>query len=602
MQIQCMIPLNLGRIPPVRDRLLPFLADVRGYTSGAFRADLLAGLAVAVFAIPQAMAYAMLAGVAPVYGLYAAVVMSIVAALWGSSPYVNTGPTNSAALLTAAALLPLAPLDNPMPVVATLCLLVGAIRLVMGLARLGRLLDFVPESAFLGFTVGAGLLIAMGQLHHFLGVLPPESAWFPARMAETAARAGETDPAALLIGLGTLVIMLGLNHRFRVFPVALVAIGLAALAAWLLHDRHPVRIVADIAAIPRGLPVFAPPLLDADLVRALLPAAFAISVIGLIEAASIGQTLALRNNQRLDVNQEFVGQGLSHLAGAFLSAIPGSGSFSRSLLIETSGGKTRLANVFFGVATLGAMLAVPHLLEWIPVSALSGLLIYIGIRLVDVPRLRRVLATSVSDSIIMVLTFGVTVFYRIEYGIFVGVAGAALVHLHRARELQLVEYQPDDSGRVTEKPCRRPEDTVPGDVVALGVSGDLFYGISSALRDQLDQVIEERHPRHLILRMRRAYSIDYSCWSVLFDLAAHLEQLGGRLYLCGIRPDFEPIVRQAGLGNPLTPERLYPATASPFEAFDRCLDAVLADPQLEGPTAARWRRYRAGHHPSPPAP
>lgn len=568
---------------------IPFARDLRTYSAASFRSDLMAGVTVAVFAVPQAMAYAMLAGVAPVYGLYAAVVMSIVAALWGSSPYVNTGPTNSAALLTAAALAPFVLLPDHMAYIATLGLLVGVIRLTMGLARFGSLLDFVPQSAFLGFTVGAGLLIGMGQLHHLFGVSAPESAWFPARMSETLENIRHVNPPALIIGLVTLGIMLVFNYRAKKFPVALFAIGCSGLVAWLLRDDLPVQTVRDVAAIPYGLPSPSMPLLDFAIIKTLMPAALAIAVIGLIEAASIGQTLAVRRGERLDVNQEFIGQGLSQIVGSFLSAIPGSGSFSRSLLIEASGGVTRFANVFFGIATMGALLMIPRLLEWIPISALAGLLIYIGIKLIDIPRIRRVFATSTSDSSMLIITFLVTVFYRIEYGIFAGIVGAALIHLHRTRELQLVEYIPTPSGRIAELPYGAHMPHEPCEIVALGISGDLYYGVSSALRNQLHDIIASQRPRHLVLRMRRAYSIDYSCWSVLFDMAEHLKKTGGSLYLCGIRPDFQTIIRQARMQDVLPPERIFPATDSPFQAFDRCLGTIVTTNTFSDARSVSWK-------------
>jgi SulP family sulfate permease len=572
------------------------LRDVRGYSARKLLADTLSGVTVAVFAVPQAMAYAMLAGVAPVYGLYAAVVMSIVAALAGSSPYVNTGPTNSASLLAAAAVLPLAGQAEPIAIMATLCLMVGLLRLLMGLARMGSLLDFVSESAVLGFTVGAGTLIALGQLHHLLGVPAPEATWFPARIAETLGHAGHLQAPALIVGLATLGGMLLFAKRARRFPVALIVLGLAALAAWSFEGSPRLAIVRDIAEIPAHLPGLTPPLLKADLLRSLLPAAAAIAVIGLIEAASIGQALALRRDERLDVNREFVGQGLSQIAGAFFDAIPGSGSFSRSLLIESSGAATRFANVIFGVATAAALLLIPRALEWIPIAALSGLLAYIGIRLCDVRRIRRVFSTSAPDALVMTLTFAVTVFHRIEFGIFAGILAGALVHLHRTRELQLVEYVPTPSGRIAEVPFDEDRCHEPCDLVALGISGDLYYGISSTLRNRLSDILREQRPRHLVLRMRRAYSIDYSCWSALFDIAEQLQKIGGRLYLCGIRPDFEPIIRLADMQSILPPERIFPATDSPFEAFDRCMASILTESTPAGPRGAAWQTHL---HPAP---
>lgn len=581
-------------------RAAPLRQNLSAYVHAHLRADLIAGSTVAAFAVPQAMAYAMLAGVPPIHGLYTAIVMSIVAALMGSSAFVNSGPTNSAALLTAAALMPFAGRPDYMGYIATLGLLAGLIRLAMGLAKMGVLLDFVPESAFLGFTIGAGLLISMGQLHHLISVAPSDAAWFPARLWETANGFSETNSAALCIGLATLVVMLLFNGRCRKLPVALLAMGSAAIAAWLLRDHHPVQTVRDVATIPFGLPALSVPLLDIQTMRDLLPAAFAIAVIGLIEAASIGQTLALRRNQRIDVNQEFIGQGASQIAGAFLSCIPGSGSFSRSLLIETSGGVTRFANVYFGLATMIAVLAIPRLLEWIPVSALAGLLLYIGLQLVDLPRLRRVLATSTADSAILITTFLITVFYRIEYGIFAGMIGAALIHLHRTRQLQLVEYIPAANGRLAECSYENSAPHEPAEIVALGISGDLYYGLASSLRDQLTRILDTQHPRHLVLRVRRAYSIDYSCWSVLFDIADYQKIKGGRLYLCGVRPDVQTLVRQAGMEDVLPDDSFFPATESPFQAFDRCIASILPRCEnMQDPHRVNWYNRSGTVDPAP---
>ena len=561
-------------------QLFSFTQNLRRYDNDALRGDLQAGLTVAVVAIPQTMAYAMLAGVAPVYGLYAAIIMASVAAWWGSSRFLNTGPTNTAALLTAAALAPLAPVEDKMALVCVITLLVGLMRLLMGLARFGQLADFVPESALLGFTVGAGILIALGQLHHLLGVPPPAAPSCPGRFLETLGAVPGADPAALLTGLFTLAVMFFFGKRARRFPAALLAIGLAALAARFLEGVHPLRTVRDLAALPRGWPELVFPHAPAEVWIALLPSALAIAVIGLIEAASIGQVLALRHQERIDLNREFTAQGLSQILAAFFGAIPGSGSFSRSRLVEQSGGRTRLAHLYFSLAIAALLLLAPGILEWIPVASLAGLLIYIGLRLVDIHRIQRVFSTSATDTVILLLTFFITVFGRIEYGIFAGVAGAALVHLQRARELRLVEYLPDGPGRLEERPYEPGAVHPAGALVAVGVSGDLFYGLSMALRDQLRAIIETQQPRHLVIRVRRAYSIDYSCWSVLFDLADAFQGQGGRVYLCGVRPDYQRIIRQAGMESVLPEGQIFPATRAPFEAFANCLRALPGLPPV----------------------
>ncbi|HMP95645.1 MAG TPA: SulP family inorganic anion transporter [Kiritimatiellia bacterium] len=569
----------------------PFTADIQRYNGSALRGDLQAGVTVAVFAIPQVMAYALLAGVPVAYGFYAAVIMSITAALWGSSPFVNTGPTNTAALLTAAALAPLLPTGNLVEIVCTLALMVGVIRLLMGLMKMGRLMAFVPESAMLGFTAGVGVLIALSQLHFILGVDAPLETWFPARLAATLSCIEDIDLITAGIGFGVLVIMTLLDKKARKVPIAMITMVATGILAWWMRESHPLPMIRTISETSFGWPNLVVPSHDVELWRNLAPSALAIAMIGLMEAVSIGQTLALKRRQELDVNQEFTGQGIAQIVTAFFQGFPGSGSFSRSLLIELSGGQTRFSNVIFGIATAGILLIGASFLGWIPVSALSGLLLFIGIRLIDPARLKQVFQTSASEGAILALTFIITVFVRIEYGIFSGIIAAALLHMHRTRSLHLVEFVPDAEGRLHEIPYQAGASHTSSAVVVTGLSGDLYYGASTNLRGQLEAIIRDQQPKHLVVRLRRANSIDYSCWHALLHVAETLHQTGGAMYLCGIRPDYQRIIAQSGMNTFLPPERLFAATAAPFEAFEYCLRTIM--PQLSGehPAKQAWERY-----------
>ena len=569
----------------------PFLEDLEGYRPGLLRRDLLAGLTVTVFAVPQAMAYAMLAGVPAVNGIYAAIVMSIVAALWGSSPFVNTGPTNSAALLTAAAMIPWLTHPHMLQIVYALTLLAGLLRLVMGLMRLGRVVDFVPESAFLGFTFGAGVLIALGPIHLLLNVDPSTSVWLPARVWDALRMIPHANPFSVAIGLGVALLTMALRMFSRRIPAALTAILLAAAFTEWVVPGQGVRLVRDLAPVPSGLPRFAMPHFDLPILVNLLPAALALAVVGLIEAVSIGQTLALRHGQSLNVNQEFVGQGLSHVVGAFFQGIPGSASFARSKLVEQAGGQTRCANVFFGLCLLAIVLLVPGLLNRIPVAALAGLLIYIGISLIDLPRAARVWATCTSDAYVLAATFLTTVLVRVEYGIFVGIGGAALMHVNRSRILHMDELLPTGEGGFDEVPYGEPLGHEPSDVVAVELAGDLTYGVAGAFRSQLKQIIAAQRPRFLILRVRHAYSIDYSCWSVLFDIAEAFHAGGGSLYLCGVRPDIDAVIDQARMRDVLPREHIFTQDAAIYQAFAACLQAANTQLGHSRVLAAPWRRY-----------
>jgi len=571
--------------------LPPLLREWRDYSLRAFRCDAQAGVTVAVFAVPQVMAYAMLAGLAPVQGLYAAILMSVVAALWGSSPYVNTGPTNSSALLTAAALAS-CPGGDPVTVLLSLTVMVGLFRVAAGGFRLGWIIRYVPESAFLGFTLGAGVLIAIGQTHHLLGVPAPSIQWVPARLVETLRRLPEAGWAPLLTGLGVLTAMLLLDRFARRWPVAVLAVAGAAGVAALLGPEAGIRLVRDLAPISGDLPHFGFRIAGIDQIAELFPAAVALAVIGLMEAISIGEHLAIKNRKPLNINQEFVGQGLSQIATAFFQGFPGSGSFSRSALIEQVGGQTAGANVVFGVVLVAGVLGCPGLLGLIPVAALAGLLVYVGLKLVDVRRIRRVFDTSRTDVCVMIVTFIVTVFVNIQYGLFAGVVTGVLLYVNRGSGLRAYELVPEGMKLYGERPYEGDVSHERSDVVAVALHGDLFFGAAQVLREQLGAIAREQKPSHLILRMRRVYSIDYSCWNALFDFAEAFHEQGGKLYICGVREDVGRVIRDAGMDRVLAPDQIYASSPVPFQAFDAAVRRVLGELPSDATLGPAWDAHR----------
>ena len=579
---------------PPKDRVdpFPFRHTLKGYSLPKFRGDLMAGMTVAVFAIPQAIAYGILADVPPIYGLYAAMVGSIVAALWGSSPHVNTGPTNSASLMTAAALAAFTPSEYRLQILFLLTLMVGVIRLLMGLFRMGGLVHFVPESAFLGFTVGVGSMIALGRLHHFLGVPNSTATWFPRQVWDKLSILPEANPHAVGIGAFSFGLMYAFRKQGKRFPFALLAIGISLVyARWM--PGCDVMLVRDIQAVPRGFPEFTSPFFSGwiEIVPVLLPAALAVALVGLIEAVSIGQVLAVKHRRHLNFNQEFFGQGLAMIATAFFQGLPGSGSFSRSALIEASGGVTRLANVLFGLATALSILLLPGLINLIPAASLAGLLMFIGVRLVDSRRIKRVWRTSRMDVMVMVTTALVTILVKIEYGIFTGIMLAALLLLNKSRVLHVQEILPSPDGSFEERPYTTGSRHEPSAVVALSVQGDLSYGVAHELMEQLNEIARVQEPEVIVIRTRRAFSIDYSCWNAIFEFACGFREQGGKVYLCGIDPSVQTTIRDARAHKWLPEDQLFPASEVMLESFRTAMrqaaDAV-SNPEAVAPVWRDW--------------
>lgn len=572
-----------------------------------WRADAVAGLTVAVFAIPQAMAYAVLAGLPPVHGLYAAIVMSIAAALWGSSPFVNAGPTNTAALLTAAALSPLVTTGQVTPLagVFVLGLLAGGIRILMGLLRMGWLIRFVPVPAFLGFIAAAELLIAFGQLHELLGVPVPTAVLAPLRIVEVLMHLPQTDFRAMTLGLGTCG-LLWLGGRYaKKLPMALIAALLAAFTApWLerfFPDAQKILLVRDIAPVPSALPTLQLYFPSLEIWWAVLPGACAVAVIGLIEAVSIGQNLAHKHKSELNFNQEFFGQGVAQLGSALFGGVPGSGSFSRSALLEDSGAKTPFANIFFAIFTATVLLLTPRIIEQIPLAALAGLLFYTGLKLFNPAAIVQVWRTSRPDFAVLAITFLVTFCGKIEWGFFVGIAVAMAIFLSQARQLQLFELVPTPRtpgarGTRFEEIAYTPgSQHEPSGVVALTLHGDLFFGLAHELRTQLAEINRLQSPRYIVLRTRRAHSIDYSCWKALFDFAQLFRQSGGTLILTGVREDLKNVIENAQMQHVFPADCIVAPTESAWGAFEYGLEQIGRQLEDDSSLSPPWREYFQRH-------
>ncbi len=580
---------------PERISLRP-LASCPRPTPATLRADFQAGLTVAIFAVPQALAYAKLAGVPPVNGLYCAVVMAFVASLFGSSPFLNTGPTNTAALLLASVIAPFAARATPatvLPMIWQFTLLVGVLRLALGLLKAGPLVRLVPEHAILGFVTAANLLIALGQFNELLGVAAPRGNTLHKLVA-----LGQSLPLAqwpaLAVGLLTLALMLGFDRFSRRFPVTLGAVIAATLAALALAMWLPlaprVALVRDIAPIPPGFPlprVYAP---DFDLLVAMLPGAAAVAIIGLLESASISSTLALKNRRTVNFNQEFFGQGAAQIATAFFSGFPGSASYSRSALIERNGGQTRLAGLFFSAMTLLALLVGARMLGAIPLTALAALLVFTGIKLVDTVALKRVWKFSRADFAVVALTFGVTFFGNLQWGFFAGIVAALLVFVARAKTLQLYELIPRD-GKWAERLYTPGSEHPRCDVVALALHGDLFFGMAHELREQLSEIVRLQEPKWIIVRLRRASSLDASIWNTLADFAATFDQNGGQLILCGLSPELETLIERTEMSDLVPQANLLPREGSAFVAFERGLEIIGAQLPPDALLSAGWREW-----------
>jgi SulP family sulfate permease len=393
------------------------------------RADALAGLTGAIVVLPQGVAFATLAGMPPEYGLYAAMVPCVVAALFGSSRLMVTGPATAISLTTLALIAPLATPGSPdyIALVLTLTFLVGALQLALGLARAGRLIDFVPHSVIVGFTAGAAILIINGQIGAFLGLDLPRGASVIDNVRSAITQLPTIVPSAPLMGVLTIVAVLAWQPLNRWVPAMLVGVVIGAGAAWLLAWQVPQwPALPTVEALPGALPPLSVPDLSLDTIRMLFGATLVMTLLALTEAVAVARAVATKYGDKLDGNQEFIGQGLANIAGSFFSAYPASGSFNRSGVNVVSGARTPFAAICAAIFLVAILFFVAPLARYLPFAVIAGLLFLVAWGLIDRREIVRIWREEPSQRWPLVVTFVATITVSLEWAIVLGITVALL--------------------------------------------------------------------------------------------------------------------------------------------------------------------------------
>lgn len=530
----------MGFPPDWLARLLPALRWWPRVDRQGLRADLAAGALGAVIVLPQGIAFATLAGLPPQYGLYAAMVPPVVAALWGSSWHLVSGPTNAISLVVFATMAQLAAPGSAQYVslVITLAFMVGLIQLAMGLARFGVLVNFISHTVVVGFTAGAALLIVASQLRNFFGVAIPPNPSFPETVRAFALSAGEIAPLAALVGAATVAAGIAARRWLPRLPYMIVAMAAGSVLGYALNrslgQEH--TGIVTLGALPGALPALSAPQFSLDSLRALTGAAIAISLLGLVEAVSIARSIALKSGQRIDGNQEFIGQGLSNLVGSFFSAYPSSGSFNRSGANYEAGARTPLAAAFSAGFLVLVVFAVAPLAAFIPLACMAGVLVLVAWGLIDFHHIATIARASRGETAVLAGTFLATLVMHLEMAVLAGIVLSLLLYLRRTSRPALRSMVPDRDSPLRKFRERRQGEAECPQLQILRVEGSLYFGAVDHVGEYLQQ-IEERRPmqKHLLLFARSMNFVDVAGAELLAREAGRRKARGGQLYFHGLR-------------------------------------------------------------------
>ncbi|MBI3798422.1 MAG: SulP family inorganic anion transporter [Deltaproteobacteria bacterium] len=556
-------------------RYLSFL-DLRSYRPILLRRDFLASLTVTFLDIPQGVAYALIAGLPPVMGLYAAAVPAIVGALFRSSRHVVTGPTNALSLLVGSAVAAATAREGatPMEVGITLAFMVGALQFLAGLLRLDAIADYISYPVVRGYITGAAILIAVGQLPNVTG-----SGGSSGNLAHMVMAWGgglpHTNPLAVLFALGTLVIVVGLRRVDRRIPgsiiVMVISIGIGSV---FRAYGHQLQLVADLAPIPAGLPPLTIPALGRW--TALVPAAAACAVLSLVESSSVARALASRTGQRLDMAAEFAGQGLANIAAAFSGGYPVSGSLARSTLNQQAGAVSRLSAASCGLLMIIVLLFLGPVVGKTPVASLAGLLLVLASDLIERDRIAMTMRGTRSDQAAFLATVLGTWIFPLDQAIYLGVGISIVLFLRRARLLTMHEMIIGEKGRFREID---PEAGEAGRaclaIRIMNLTGPLFFAVAGELEAALDSLARNPAARVLILRLRQAQDIDITTVSVLEAMAQKLASQGRTLILLGLRRSTLALLERTEASKHLGQENIFPVQAGWFTAMEAALRRAL---------------------------
>lgn len=549
--------------------------EVNGRT---LRADATAGLLGALLVLPQGVAFALLAGLPPEYGLYSAIVPCIVAALFGSSRHVMSGPTNANSLALYAVLTPLAVAgsENYIQLALAVTVLVGLMQWLVGTLRLGSLAHFISPSALFGFTSGAALLIAVHALKDALGMPAPDAHGAGALLASLGAHLDLVHWGSLLVTLTTLGVALLVRKLDKRKPYMLAGLAAGALAAAAFNSLTGGTPVSVLGSLAQPWPPFHIPSVDWRALPELLSVAFALTIVALAQSISIAKAVATRSGQRIDANREFVGQGLSNIVGGFFSCYLSCGSLNRSIPNFEAGAKTPLASVFSALLLVALVALSAPLLAMIPHAAISGLLLLVAWTLFDIPRWRQLIRTQRGEAIIAAATLAATITIRMEVAILLGTVLSLMVYLHRTSRPAMRSMGFDARG-----PERRfvvlqhAQDALPEcpQLKLLRMEGSVYFGAATHVAQRLHELrAEPGAPRHLLVMAKSMNFIDMAGAQVWEDELAARRAMGGDLYFHRPRPEVLDMWRRTGFLDRLGQDHIFPDKATALHSIYARLD------------------------------
>lgn len=552
--------------------------DFEGYSWGAFRSDMLAGLSVTMLTVPQALAYALVAGLPVACGLFASIYSAIIVSLFSSSRHLIVGPSNAIAILIQAGIseilftyyrdaTEIEKQGLSLQILTQLMLVVGVMQMLAAFFKLGRLTQFVSHTVIVGYIVGVALALVINQTFPLLGMeVPQQLSSLYERSIYILTHLTSAHWLTALIGICSLLVLLMLKRIDKKIPAGAIMLGLVAAIAYAVHHLFNYFVVYEydfldwslIESWAQGIavvgdtkgegliPRFDWPYFNPGIMNHLLSVAFAIALLGVMESTSASKSIAARSGQRLSMNQEIFGLGLGNLFSAFIGAMPLSGSPSRTTVNYENGAKTRMAVIANSLFAAVILFAFGFLIKHIPVAAFAALLIMSASNIIQPKQVLLCLKATRSDALVLVFTILSCIFFSLDIAFYIGVIMSISLYLKKSAVPQLVEFSVDESGSMHR--LESAQHHYPRKIRFIKVEGELFFGAADLFQAMLKSIAEDdTTTRVIILQMKNARDIDATACLALQHLHEYLTSSGRHLIACGLTHQIWEVLSDSGM-------------------------------------------------------
>lgn len=559
-------------------KVFPFLRWWPMVNRDSTKIDLTAGLTGAMIVLPQGVAFATIAGLPPEYGLYAAMVPAMVAALFGSSWHLVSGPTTAISIAVFASISPLAEPGSAqfISLVLTLTFLAGVFQLIMGMARMGALVNFISHTVVIGFTAGAAVLIGASQIKSFFGLDMARGLPFHEILHQLFLQLDKINPYVTAVGVITLVTGIFMRKKMpRLYMIIAMVVGsLAALIVNSVAGGPEVTHIQTVGALAAHLPPFTLPDFSFSAISQVIFPALIVTMLALTEAVSISRAIAVKSEQRIDGNQEFIGQGLSNILGSFFSSYASSGSFNRSGVNYATGARTPLAAVYSSLFLVLILMLVAPLAAYLPTAAMAGILFLVAWGLIDFHHIYSIFHTSKQETSVLGVTI-VGTLIDLEKGIFFGIILSLMLYLYRTSRPAMIDVVPDaeaDSYHYV------PVDGKPEcpQLKIIRLQGSIFFGAVNHVQQRLQQ-IDELHPqkKHVLIAANGMNFVDVAGAEMLVQEARRRRKIGGGLYFYRMQNGVHDLLVKGHYLDTIGEANLFPAKSRPAEAIYPILDSEI---------------------------